>query len=592
MSAREARRARRAQREGDVLEHRQARVERVRLEHEGDASALRRQARDRRPVQHDSALGRRLEAGHDATERRFARAGGARHPEDLARPDVQVHVVSARVSAEDLAEPAELEATHPSLRPLARAPTRVPRPGAPSATRRHPPFQGRSRPSPHGQTRPIGPRSGSDDLTSSASAAARLDENDIASPGSRKNTAPVSAPARHRRPRAACARGGRRARRRAPARRPRRCRRHAAEARRPAVTGDGQRAAARRRVVREKVHRRLADELRDEEVRRMLVELVRRRQLLQDAGVHHGDAVGHRHGLGLVVGDQHAGDAGVLLEPLDLGAELHLVVAVEMAQRLVEEDDRRLPHQRAPDGDPLLRPAAELAHADVRQRVEPEERQHVVDRAPDLRPRAATDLQRERDVLGDREVRIERVVLEDHRDVALRGVERADRPVAEVDLARADVLDAGDHLQRRRLAAARRSEQRQQLAVGAGETQVPDGLDRPVALADSLEPDAGHALRAPSEDDARRYSTSSRRGRSVNRRPRPRRPGRRERSTAAPGKECPDERPSATARPSASRSSSARGAIVLPFTRCRPRPAPGVTTGAGRASRRALSRRR
>ena len=56
-------------------------------------------------------------------------------------------------------------------------------------------------------------------------------------------------------------------------------------------------------------------------------------------------------------------------------------------------------------------------------------------------------------------MRIERVVLEDHRDVALGRRELAHRTLVEEDLALAHLLDAGDHLERRGLAAAGRSEQ-------------------------------------------------------------------------------------------------------------------------------------
>ena len=53
--------------------------------------------------------------------------------------------------------------------------------------------------------------------------------------------------------------------------------------------------------ARQEVHRRRADEARDEQVHRVLVEDLRRVDLLDDAGAHDRDAVAERHGLGLVV---------------------------------------------------------------------------------------------------------------------------------------------------------------------------------------------------------------------------------------------------------------------------------------------------
>jgi hypothetical protein len=72
----------------------------------------------------------------------------------------------------------------------------------------------------------------------------------------------------------------------------------------------------------------------------------------------------------------------------------------------------------------------------------------------DLRLRGATELEAEGEVLLDRHVRVERVVLEDHRDVAVLRREVVDDPVADGDLAAGDVLQAGDHPQGGRLSAA------------------------------------------------------------------------------------------------------------------------------------------
>ena len=61
---------------------------------------------------------------------------------------------------------------------------------------------------------------------------------------------------------------------------------------------------------RQEVHRRRADEAGDEPVLRVVVELLRRADLLDAAVVHHHHAVGQRHRLDLVVGDVDRGGAG------------------------------------------------------------------------------------------------------------------------------------------------------------------------------------------------------------------------------------------------------------------------------------------
>ena len=68
-----------------------------------------------------------------------------------------------------------------------------------------------------------------------------------------------------------------------------------------------------RDVCADEVHRRRADELRNEQVSRLTVELVRRGQLLQDAVAHDRHAVAQGHRFGLVVRDVDRGHSEVSL---------------------------------------------------------------------------------------------------------------------------------------------------------------------------------------------------------------------------------------------------------------------------------------
>ena len=63
-------------------------------------------------------------------------------------------------------------------------------------------------------------------------------------------------------------------------------------------------------------------------------------------------------------------------------------------------------------------------------------------------------------------MRVEGVALEHHRDVAILGVDVVDHASIDGDLAAADVLEARQHAQQRRLAAARGSDQDHELALG------------------------------------------------------------------------------------------------------------------------------
>ena len=107
--------------------------------------------------------------------------------------------------------------------------------------------------------------------------------------------------------------------------------------------------------------------------------------------------------------------------------------------------------------------------------------------------RLLAQAQAERDVLVHREVRVERVVLEHHRDVALLRRQLVDDALADEELAAGDLLEAGDHPQRRRLAAAGRADEHEELAVLDVERQVGHGVEAVVVdLVDLVEGDVSH----------------------------------------------------------------------------------------------------
>ena len=74
-------------------------------------------------------------------------------------------------------------------------------------------------------------------------------------------------------------------------------------------------------------------------------------------------------------------------------------------------------------------------------------------------------------------MRIERVILEHHGDVAIGRLELVDDAPADIDLAAGDGLKPGDHPQQRRLAAAGGADQHAELAVADVEVDALDGLE-------------------------------------------------------------------------------------------------------------------
>ena len=123
----------------------------------------------------------------------------------------------------------------------------------------------------------------------------------------------------------------------------------------------------------EDVHRGRADELRDEEVRRPVVELERAAELLDAAVVHHRDAVGHGHRLDLVVGDVHSRGLEPLVQRLDLGAHRHAQLGVQVTQWFIKQEHFRVSYDRPAHGNPLALAAGQLARIAVQIRTQVED---------------------------------------------------------------------------------------------------------------------------------------------------------------------------------------------------------------------------
>ena len=82
--------------------------------------------------------------------------------------------------------------------------------------------------------------------------------------------------------------------------------------------------------------------------------------------MHDRDAVGERQRLDLVVGDVDHGVGEPLVEPLDLDAQLGAQLGVEVGERLVEEEDVDVAHQRPADRDALALAAGQLGRLALR----------------------------------------------------------------------------------------------------------------------------------------------------------------------------------------------------------------------------------
>ena len=249
-----------------------------------------------------------------------------------------------------------------------------------------------------------------------------------------------------------------------------------------------------------------------------VVELHRLGDLLEDAGAHHRHPVAQGHRLGLVVGHVHGGRAQAALDARHLGAHLDAQLGVEVRQRLVHEERRRVAHDGAAHGHALALATRQVRGLAVEVLLEVEDARGLLDLLVDLLLGHLGELEREAHVVAHRHVRVQRVVLEDHRDVAVLRRLLVDHLAADQQLAVGDVLEAGDHPQGGRLPAARRADEDDELAVVDLEIHVLDGLVAVgIALRDVVEDDVGHLgspypLTAPAVRPAtmRRWKMSTR----------------------------------------------------------------------------------
>jgi hypothetical protein len=91
-------------------------------------------------------------------------------------------------------------------------------------------------------------------------------------------------------------------------------------------------------------------------------------------------------------------------------------------------------------------------------------------------------------------MRVQRIVLEHHGDVAVLGVDLVDDAIADRDLPARDLLETRDHAQQRTFAAARRAHEDHELLIGDLEIDAVDDLLRVEGLANAAQTDGGQAL--------------------------------------------------------------------------------------------------
>ena len=197
---------------------------------------------------------------------------------------------------------------------------------------------------------------------------------------------------------------------------------------------------------------------------RLLVDFGRSSHLDETPLVHHADAIGDRHCLLLVMGDDDEGERKLLLQfhQLELGFAAQLLI--ERRKRLVQEQETGAFDQRACKRDALALAAGELVRLALAQALELDELQHLRNSGPNIGFCKPLLLESEGDIALDGEMRKQRIALKHHVERPPMGRHACEILPIEQHAPRIGSLEAREHAQQRGLAAARGTKECKELA--------------------------------------------------------------------------------------------------------------------------------
>jgi hypothetical protein len=174
------------------------------------------------------------------------------------------------------------------------------------------------------------------------------------------------------------------------------------------------------------------------------------------------------------VGDVDRRGAETLVQPRDFDAHVIAQFGVQIGERLVEQEHRRAFDHCAGDGDALLLAARKFGRATLQKSLDAQNGRDFVDAAINFGLGRLEPSEAEGDVVVHGHVRIERIVLEHHRDVAIARRKIVDHAAVDRNQAAADFLEVGDHAQNRRFSAPGRSNKDNECAVHDVKVDVVD----------------------------------------------------------------------------------------------------------------------
>ena len=151
---------------------------------------------------------------------------------------------------------------------------------------------------------------------------------------------------------------------------------------------------------------------------RKFVYFARRAELHDLALIHDRDVVRHGHRLILVMGDEYEGRSDLALDTRQFLLHIRPQASIQRRHGLIQQQHGRLQHQAARQRDALALAARQLVRTAGAQALEAHQLEHPLEKPLTLGARRPARLEAIDDVVGDAQMREQRIALEHHVDRA------------------------------------------------------------------------------------------------------------------------------------------------------------------------------
>ena len=219
----------------------------------------------------------------------------------------------------------------------------------------------------------------------------------------------------------------------------------------------------------------MSHKLRHEAIRRPLVDIPRRTDLLQSPLADDGQLFRQQHGFFLVVGDVDHRGLELPLQAHQFAPHQQPRACVQVAERLIQQQHIGFSHERASQGDPLPLAPRQLVGTAPQQLRHVEHFRRTANAAVDNVAGGFAQFERKGQVRVHIHVGVQGEMLGHHRHVALPRRQAVHAASANANRSARRLLQTSDQSQRRRLAAARWPHHHQARLIGNVQAEVVHG---------------------------------------------------------------------------------------------------------------------